>query len=834
MTQYTCQNAQRRSLVLSQGLLNGIDYLEVLDSEAPAGITPQTTLLVHLLQPNVLLTGTNVTIAGGVRASNVGVVWAYSATALPATVVTSAQQAYFAALPKPNQIIVVRTSGSGDFSTYTLSLVRSAGNNVSPAGFDPRLSSVEFSFKVECPSDFDCESTTACVQSPAVQLPIDYLAKDYTSFRQLMLDRMAITMPGWTERSPADLGVAIVETLAYAADRLSYFQDAIATEAYLGTARRRTSVRRHAVLLDYAMHDGCNARAWVFLGVGPVLGSVEVPAPTGAGGSGTLLLSQTNLLPGSVSATQVQSVLAGGSGLPFETMHGLIARSAHTLIRFYTWSDDACCLPSGSTAATLRNDGAEPLELAVGDALLFEEVISPVTGSSADADASHRCVVRLTSVAASVDPYNALQLVEITWASTDALPFSLCISASIEAQGGIIVPDLSIARGNMVLVDHGLTTAAEPLLPTTVPAAGTYRPTLQQPGMTFCVAYDDTTARQQSAMSQLVQDPRAALPSISLFGRDSLWQPVHNLLNSLPFDHSFVVETEDDGMATSDMVATLRFGDGELGALPESDLVAIYRVGSGVDGNVGAEAITNIALPGFSSVRNPLPAAGGTLPETSDQVRAYAPQAFRVQQRAVTTADYATLAESYPQVQKAQAVRRWTGSWHTMFVTVERQGQDVDDTFEDGLASYLDPFRLIGYDVEVQPPIFVPLDIAITIVVSPGYLLANVEAALYQTFSASLMPNGQPGFFYPGNFTFGQPVYLSQIISRAMLVPGVQWVNTQDTGARQTRFNRWGYAPAGELAAGEIDFAQLEIAQLSNDPSAPENGRIQFFMTGGV
>src|SRR5690606_11184234 len=45
-------------------------------------------------------------------------------------------------------------------------------------------------------------------------------------------------------------------------------QDVIATEAYLETARLRTSVRRHARLVDYAMHEGANARAWVTVCVG--------------------------------------------------------------------------------------------------------------------------------------------------------------------------------------------------------------------------------------------------------------------------------------------------------------------------------------------------------------------------------------------------------------------------------------------------------------------------------------------------------------------------------------------------------------------------------------
>src|SRR5206468_1474717 len=69
--------------------------------------------------------------------------------------------------------------------------------------------------------------------------------------------------PEWTERHAADIGITLVELVAYVADYLAYRQDAVATEAYLGTARKRVSVRRHARLVDYPMHDGCNARVWV-------------------------------------------------------------------------------------------------------------------------------------------------------------------------------------------------------------------------------------------------------------------------------------------------------------------------------------------------------------------------------------------------------------------------------------------------------------------------------------------------------------------------------------------------------------------------------------------
>ena len=93
------------------------------------------------------------------------------------------------------------------------------------------------------------------------------MAKDYASFRRLMLDRLAVIMPEWKERNPADMSVMLVELLAYVGDHVSYFQDAVATEAYLGTARKRVSVKRHARLMNYLMHEGCNSRAWIFIGL---------------------------------------------------------------------------------------------------------------------------------------------------------------------------------------------------------------------------------------------------------------------------------------------------------------------------------------------------------------------------------------------------------------------------------------------------------------------------------------------------------------------------------------------------------------------------------------
>jgi hypothetical protein len=747
-----------------------------------------------------VLTAANVVITGGVRITGIKAVTA-NAT---------------------NNVLTVTVSAAGDYSTYTLSIVTGPNNSAPPTGFDPQLSSVDFTFKVECPSDFDCKAVDTCLPPVFPAPQIDYLAKDYASFRRLILDRMAQVMPEWQETNPADIGIALVELLAYAGDQLSYYQDAVATEAYLGTARQRISVRRHARLLDYLMHDGCNARAYVFL--------QAAAGPGQAVPHGTLLLTQTNAPRGRISQDLVQSALDQRSQA-FQTLFDLTAHAELNQINFYTWSDDQCCLPQGATEATLVDSGARAL-LNVGDLLLFEEIIGPATGFPEDADPAHRQVVRLTKVlAGQQDPLNGTKIVEIAWDPADALLFPVCISAVV---GTTAVTNLCIARGNIVLVDHGFTEPAE-TLPDVGAISGPYRPELQNPGLTFLVPYDDAAARLLPAIGILIQDVREALPAISLSESGSLWSPRRDLLSSSNNAPDFVVEMKDDG------TAKLRFGDGILGASPVSGLVATYRTGNGTTGNVGAEAIAHVVftptslLTGIVSVRNPLPSLGGIDPETLDEVRQFAPWAFRTQERAVTEADYADVAQRDPEVASARATLRWTGSWYTMFVTVERVGgQSVDDPFRGRIRNFLETYRLAGYDLEIEAPKFIPLDIAFSVCVAPGYFRSTVKQALLEVFSNRILPNGQLGFFHPDNFTFGQSVYLSRIVATAMGVQGVRWVDTNDKPPSPNHFQRLGEVSHGETAAGKIAMARLEIARLDNDPSQPENGKIDFFMEGGL
>jgi hypothetical protein len=710
-----------------------------------------------------------------------------------------------------NEVLTIQVNQRGDFSFYTFKLVNSAMDLSTPAGFDPQLAEIEFSFKAGCPSEFDCKKIKVCPPEKRVEPDIDYLAKDYASFRRLMLDRLRALAPDWRERNAADGHVALVELLAYVGDHLSYYQDAVATESYLGTARKRISLRRHARLLDYFMHEGCNARVWLFL---EASGHKSVPK-----GAAFATKGKISLMP------------VRDAALVFETMHDVTLRTAHNEISIYTWSDTECCLPKGATRATLKNKPA--LSLKTGDLLLFEEVLSPTTGSAADADPHHRHVVRLMEVVAATDPLDGTPVLNIAWDEVDALPFPLCVSKIVDENGAPKLAEISVARGNIVLADHGYTVPKENLTRTSVgplefiplthrgQARDDFGKLVLDSGQT--VPFDpDPAAPASAAMRWQMHD---TLPHVKLVDDDgNSWRPLQDLLSAGRFTRGFVTEIDEDGRAH------LRFGDDVLGEKPAGAFTPQYRVGNGHIGNVGAETITEFVSPiaGVAAVRNPLPAQGGQDAEPLEEVRQFAPQAFRVQERAVTEDDWAEVAQRHPEVQKAAARFRWTGSWFTVFVTIDRKGgKQVDADFKAKLRSYLERYRLAGYDLEVNGPVLVPLDILFTVCVKPGYFRSEVKRTLLDAFSSRDLPNGQRGFFHPDNFTFGQPVFLSQLYSVAMKQPGVASVEVQ-------RFQRWGKTANQELENGELKPAALEIVLLQNDPNFPENGKIDFQMEAGI
>ena len=264
---------RRRQLIQEQAVLNGVDYVEVVTP--PAG-SPATQLRVVFVNPiSTIPSPTQIRVVGGDRIPSVQVE-SVDITDDPGTV-------------------LITLAGSGDFSTYTLEMVGGVTDPVPPTWIDPVLASACFTFGLDCLSDLPCDDEPACPAAAVVGPQLDYLARDWESLRVLLLDRMSVLQPNWTQRNAADVRMALIELLAELGDRASYKLDAITTEAYLGTARRRISVRRHARLVDYAMSDGTNARTWVQFALPDDVRLVS-------GGSVPVIPAGTRLLTGGLDA----------------------------------------------------------------------------------------------------------------------------------------------------------------------------------------------------------------------------------------------------------------------------------------------------------------------------------------------------------------------------------------------------------------------------------------------------------------------------------------------------------------------------------------------------
>jgi predicted phage baseplate assembly protein len=210
-----------------------------------------------------------------------------------------------------------------------------------------------------------------------------------------------------------------------------------------------------------------------------------------------------------------------------------------------------------------------------------------------------------------------------------------------------------------------------------------------------------------------------------------------------------------------------------------------------------------------------------------DDVKRFAPVAFRTQERAVTAEDYASMAERHPQVQDAAATFRWTGSWRTVFVTVDPfASKPPEAPFDPPLTSQLERYRMAGHDLDIDTPRYVPIEIAMQVCAKRAYFRADVRRALLDVFSNRTLANGAQGVFHPDHFRFGQPVYLSTLYAAAHAVEGVETVKV-------TRFRRQGTPDPKPLADGVLAFGRLEIARLDNSPNFPDRGVFQLDVAGG-
>lgn len=770
----------RRTRVATSLAVNGIDFVIV-------GVD-QKTLVVCLLNENELdgLTADQIAITGGDVIPTV-------ALKLP---------------PVQNQASLSLTVvAPGDFSHYTLT--------INHAKLDPYFASVKFSFKANCDSPFDCRTPDDAPPAPPADLPpIDYLAKDYLSFRQALLDFSAARFPGWHERSPADFGVMMLEAVCAVMDDLSYLQDRVHNEPSIEFATERLSVTRLARLVDYDPRPATAARVWLCFKV-----DHDTVVPAG--------------LP-------VTAHTPDGRSLTFEVGPGLIdpktgtrrGPETFTLLKDrseldpYLWDDADRCLRAGATELwVLGKDHG----FAAKDRLLIDTK-HPVAGHPP----IREWVILAEPQAGDVvkDPLGPDWATRVRFAEPTRHDHDLQVTK---------------LHGNVVAATQGRTVRGEgfAIPDPDNPALATARQALWRTGPRG----DDGRVAHQF-LYPLATDERVAwlipeaggraVPELALtevgIGDEWVWR--RWLLELERFDKAFTLDparyrrvtTDPDRPASFEYDGdgdTIRFGFQGLCDVPSvnAQFEVTYRVADGAAGNVSADTITGFdpaTVPDIIAVTNPFPARGGDDAETLTHIRDHAPQQFRVEKlRAVRPNDYRLAAEELPWVQRAGATFRWTGSWLTGFVAVDPvDGREPSLQQSLELTQLLNRRRLAGYEVYVAPPRYVPLDIHLEVCAHPDAYAGHVAEALRRALGST------PGaFFDPDNFTFGGTLRRSALEAAVQRVPGVG-------GVVCLRVRRRGQTAFVEMPE-TIAVGANEILQVASNPSRPDRGRVDIVVEGG-
>jgi len=97
---------------------------------------------------------------------------------------------------------------------------------------------------------------------------LDYMARDYDSILKSMREQVPNKLPEWTDfESESDFGNVLLQLFAHMGDILSYYQDRIANESFLGTARERRSIINHLQLIGYRLSTAAPAAVKLTLNI---------------------------------------------------------------------------------------------------------------------------------------------------------------------------------------------------------------------------------------------------------------------------------------------------------------------------------------------------------------------------------------------------------------------------------------------------------------------------------------------------------------------------------------------------------------------------------------
>ena len=856
----------RISALCDQTRLTGIDFIQVVDPTVQTVlrvffIVDPTTLDTALIDPLLLLDPVGMDVAGPPVAE----------TTLSVTIISdeTRQEVDVVALDwrkvrSPSgirPILEVTVAEPGDFSIHRLKIDDPSGR------IDPFFNNVAFSFKQGCPSVFDCLEDCDPQAGEDVDFPIDYLARDFHSFRQALLDFAAQRYLQWSEPLEADQAVMLMEIMAALGDEFAYTQDRYAREAALETASQRRSRSALARLVDYTPDPGRAAETelavWVSSGLGGQMPEI---------------------------GARIWALPEGRNPLPFSVLNPVWHHENWNEIPLHCPDSDVECLPKGATEAYLVTAAPTAAEMPPGWTLTPEQFWvgrRAILRSRPDdpGEPERAFAVTITAAEHLIDelvPGNGgppTQITRIAWQEPIPWPLILAGTAALMnvvtvVAGEEITEYFRVGSTEEIVARHPAVSDADLAvilgLPPAVERQGPYD--AEREGRGVIMRYGLRASEQRGLGWSGVRDPlglgtqsrRRPLLKISevmpplliseplkldpdpggldwQFGRDLLdvdldtpaftleegmWREV--VTYQTPFeDVVFQDYAGDDGWS-------VRFGEGAFGRPPEKGTIfeVKYFTAPGTAANLAMDSVKHLdpppgAPPGnllsyASAATNPLPIDSGLDEEAPESILIKAPEAFRARPlRAVRPEDYNEIITRLEWVQRANATPRWTGSWMSDFVAADPlDGFALLEEQKSMLAAVIDCIRLVTRDVRPDNPDYLDIDLFVKVCVSDNAYPGQVAPRIIKALEPA-------GYFDPDNFTFGQPLRRSALEAVIQSVSGVKGVD--EIKLRVRRRVDW-----KDFSEAELPVASQQIIRLQNDPLYPGRGSLSVEAHGGA
>ena len=282
---------------------------------------------------------------------------------------------------------------------------------------------------------------------------------------------------------------------------------------------------------------------------------------------------------------------------------------------------------------------------------------------------------------------------------------------------------------------------------------------------------------------------------------------------------------------------TITFGNGVRGRAPqigERIRAVEYRYGGGTEGNVGANAISQVAGVPLVKCSNPMPAVGGAPGESIADGLERVPGEFRRHDRAVTRSDFQELALATPGAGVGRAdciplfdptTKDQNAAGVVSVVVWPREDAKnpnaprPDRTLLSQVCAWLDARRLVTTELYVIPPTYKKIAVAVGLQAKPGYGIEAVRRwaeLVIRQYLAPLPPYGLDG----GGWPLGRAIYGPELEAAALQVEGVQFIECLRLATWDEANGKWVEAQAKLDADGcppreNIELQPWEVPELA-------------------